>query len=131
MSELTDERNMVEHRERSRSRSGVGTLERYASLRSASKYSFAGGNGLGENLLMQHQAQCQQHPNSYSCMTLSKSSGGSGGWRGSGTFSAVGNGYICFQEYFMAACNSNNSRVAMNLSNLKPRLICQAHNKES
>ncbi|KAF9442808.1 hypothetical protein P691DRAFT_456244 [Macrolepiota fuliginosa MF-IS2] len=95
ISERTGEREMVQYRERSGSVSGVGTLGRYASLRTASEYNFT-GNHSSVNLSMQHQTQHQPHPRAYSRMALSESSGGSGGHgrRGSGTFSSIGHGLM-------------------------------------
>lgn len=129
MSERTGERDMVQYRERSGSGSGVGTLGRYASLRSASEYNFAGGNGSSVNLSMQHQAQHQQHPRSYSRMAFSESSGGSGGRRGSGTFSAVGNG-LMESPTLTVSTSASGSRDTQRSSSTGATSLSQASAKE-
>lgn len=89
------ERDVTMYRERSGSASalggGIGTLGRYASLRTASEYNFGAMGSSMIDLVSQ-----RQHPTRvYSRMSFSESGGGSGhGRRDSVTYSATGHGLM-------------------------------------
>lgn len=128
VSERTGEKELVQYRERSGSTSGIGTLGRYASLRSASEYNFAGGSASAVNLSTMQPIT--SHPRPYSRIAFSEASGGSEhGRRGSGTFSAAGIG-LMDSPTFTVSTTASGSRDTQRSSSTGATSVSQASMKE-